>query len=151
MLLASVVAAAALVAAPARAGVTYLGVATLGFVDKSGLNGTLDDGVTPANLLGTMRSLHPESPEDPLEGDDYARVLCTATNVFAGELMQLPRVGTPEEQAEARGRLVRVFEEPQAFGYAVHAVWPHARAMPLKTRVLIDLLAERLVSALAVR
>lgn len=65
----------------------------------------------PADLLGNMRSLHPASPEDPLEGDDYARVLCTAVNGFAGELMQLPRVGTPEEQAEARGRLVRGFAE----------------------------------------
>ena len=54
-------------------------------------------------------------------------------------------------EALDQGRLVRVFEEPQAFGYAVHAVWPHARAMPLKTRVLIDLLVERLVPALTLR
>lgn len=65
----------------------------------------------PADLLSNMRSLHPASPEDVLEGDDYARVLCTATNAFAGELMQLPRVGTQEEQAEARGRVVRGFAE----------------------------------------
>ena len=48
------------------------------------------------------------------------------------------------QEAVDQGRLVRVFEEPVAFGYPLHAVWPHARAMPRKTRVLIDLLVARL-------
>ena len=43
-----------------------------------------------------------------------------------------------------RGRLVQVFEEAQAYAYDLHAVWPQARALPCKTRVLIDLLVERL-------
>ncbi len=51
--------------------------------------------------------------------------------------------------AVAAGSLVRVFDEPQPFGYALNAVWPQARALPLKTRVAIDLLAERLPPLLA--
>ncbi|MES2609980.1 MAG: LysR family transcriptional regulator, partial [Pseudomonadota bacterium] len=52
-------------------------------------------------------------------------------------------------------RLQKVLEEPQPFGYALSAVWPQARAraraLPLKTRVVIDLLAERLPPLLAAR
>lgn len=44
----------------------------------------------------------------------------------------------------ASGRLVQVFEEAQPYDYDLHAVWPQARALPCKTRVLIDLLVERL-------
>ena len=51
----------------------------------------------------------------------------------------------------AAGRLVRLFEEPHPFGYALHAVWPRTRALPRKTRVVIDLLAERLPPLLAAR
>ncbi len=51
--------------------------------------------------------------------------------------------------ALAAGNLVRVFEEPRPFGYALNAVWPQARALPLKTRVVIDLLAQRLPPLLA--
>jgi DNA-binding transcriptional LysR family regulator len=53
--------------------------------------------------------------------------------------------------ALADGRLLRVFEEPRPFGYALHAVWLHARALPPKTRAVIDLLAERLPPLLAAR
>ncbi|MGJ7493069.1 LysR family transcriptional regulator [Variovorax sp. ZT4R33] len=54
-------------------------------------------------------------------------------------------------EALAEGRLLRVFEESQPFGYPLHAVWPQARALPQKTRVVIDLLAERLPLLLAAR
>lgn len=53
--------------------------------------------------------------------------------------------------ALADGRLRQVFEEPRPFGYALNAVWPKARALPLKTRVVIDLLAQRMPSLLAAR
>jgi DNA-binding transcriptional LysR family regulator len=43
----------------------------------------------------------------------------------------------------AAGRLVRVFEEPRPFGYELHAVWPRMRTLPIKVRVVIDLLLER--------
>ena len=42
------------------------------------------------------------------------------------------------------GQLVRVFNEPTPFGYALHALWPHTRVMPPKIRVLIDLMVERM-------
>lgn len=63
----------------------------------------------PESLLAGMRSLHPGSTGEPLAGDDYARVLCTAANALAGELMQLPHTGSPEERAAARGRLAQAF------------------------------------------
>lgn len=47
------------------------------------------------------------------------------------------------------GTLVRVFEEPRPYGYALHVVWPLARVLPLKTRAAIDLLAARLPGLLA--
>ena len=63
----------------------------------------------PEALLQGMRSLHPAKPEELLAGDDHARALCTAANVLAGELMQLPHSGTPEERAAARARQVNGF------------------------------------------
>jgi DNA-binding transcriptional LysR family regulator len=53
--------------------------------------------------------------------------------------------------AVAEGRLQKVLQEPQPFGYALSAVWPQARALPLKTRVVIDMLAERLPPLLDAR
>lgn len=50
--------------------------------------------------------------------------------------------------AVASGKLVRLFSEAGPFGYELHAVWPQSRAMPLKTRVVIDRLAERLPALL---
>lgn len=47
------------------------------------------------------------------------------------------------------GTLVRVFAEPHPYGYPLHAVWPQARALPLKTRAAIDLLVGRLPALLA--
>ena len=51
--------------------------------------------------------------------------------------------------AVASGQLLQVFEEPQPFGFPMHLLWPHSRRLPLKNRVLIDLLAERLPGMLA--
>lgn len=47
------------------------------------------------------------------------------------------------------GRLLQVFDEPLPFGYALNAVWPQARALPLETRVVIDMLADRTPPLLA--
>lgn len=47
------------------------------------------------------------------------------------------------------GALVRVFEEACPYGYVLNAVWPQARALPLKTRAVVDLLAARLPALLA--
>lgn len=46
--------------------------------------------------------------------------------------------------AVAEGRLQKVLQEPRPFGYPLRAVWPPVRALPLKTRVVIDILAEGL-------
>ncbi|MDB5817026.1 MAG: DNA-binding transcriptional regulator, LysR family [Rhizobacter sp.] len=42
------------------------------------------------------------------------------------------------------GRLVRVFDEPMPFGYELNAIWPRTRSLPMRLRVVIDLLVERL-------
>lgn len=51
----------------------------------------------------------------------------------------------------AKGRLVRLFDEARPFGYDLHAVWPQARALPRKTRVVIDALASEVGAVLAQR
>lgn len=42
------------------------------------------------------------------------------------------------------GTLVQLFDEPHAFGYELHLLWPHTRYLPLKTRVVVDLMLEEL-------
>ena len=64
-------------------------------------------------------------------------------------LSRLPAWLVADELAD--GRLLQVVEERWPFGYALNAVWPKARALPRKTRVVIDLLAERLPPVLEVR
>lgn len=51
--------------------------------------------------------------------------------------------------AVAAGQLVRVFDEPVPFGFPLHLLWPHSRRLPLKTRVVIDLLGQRLPALLS--
>jgi len=46
------------------------------------------------------------------------------------------------------GLLVRVFDEPQPYGYELTAIWPQARVMPLRLRVTIDRLLEQLPTLL---
>lgn len=75
-------------------------------------------GWPPVMTLG-MRSLQIEDPEKVLEGDEYLRVLCTACTALAGELMKLPRTGTPEEQAEARAAVVARFAQGHAEALAL--------------------------------
>lgn len=74
----------------------------------------------PAGLLASMRSLHPDSPDDPLEGDEYARALCTGANGLAAELMQVPRRGPAEEQVAARGLRVHGFAQRLAVPLGLH-------------------------------
>jgi DNA-binding transcriptional LysR family regulator len=51
--------------------------------------------------------------------------------------------------ALASGELVRVFDEATPYGFPLHALWPKARAMPCRLRVLIDELAARIPPLLA--
>ena len=47
------------------------------------------------------------------------------------------------------GLLERVFDEPRPFGYELNALWPRTNSLPVKMRVVIDLLLERLPGLLA--
>ncbi len=53
--------------------------------------------------------------------------------------------------ALAAGTLVRVFDEPRPFGFALHVIRARSRYLPLKTRVVVDWLAEHLPPLLAAR
>jgi DNA-binding transcriptional LysR family regulator len=93
--------------------------------------------------------LHRDARGAPAEFDPRARFVFDSLEVVAlAALDGLGLARVPHWLVEpdlAAGRLVQVFEEPHPYGYELHAVWPHARALPLKLRVLIDLLVERLL------
>ena len=81
-----------------------------------------------------------------------ARVRCDSLEVLAASaeaglgITRIPQwLAAP---AVAAGTLVQLFEEARPFGYALHAVWPGTRALPRRTRVVIDTLAERLPAVL---
>lgn len=54
-------------------------------------------------------------------------------------------------QSLANGTLVHLFDEAQPYGYELNAVWPQARLMPLRLRVVIDRLVQRLPALLEPR
>ena len=53
--------------------------------------------------------------------------------------------------ALAAGTLVRVFEEPRPFGFALNVIRSRSRYLPHKTRVVVDWLAEHMPPLLAAR
>ena len=53
--------------------------------------------------------------------------------------------------ALSSGALVRVFDEAQPYGYELNAIWPQTRVMPLRLRVMIDRLVQRLPALLECR
>jgi len=87
--------------------------------------------------------------------DAPAQVSFSCNSLEANKLAALAGLGLTRlpawlvADAIEAGTLVRVFEEPVPYGYALQAVWPQARALPPKTRVAIDLLAGRLPGRLA--
>lgn len=87
--------------------------------------------------------------------DAPARIRFTCNSIEANAMAAIAGMGLTRlpawlvADALRTGALVRVFEEARPYGYALHAVWPHARALPLKTRVVVDLLAARLPTLLA--
>ncbi len=93
---------------------------------------------------GQVKSFHPP-----------ARVTFSGNSLEANKLAALAGMGLARlpawlvADAVRQGTLVRVFEEPMPYGYALQAVWPQARALPLKTRAAIDLLASRMPPLLA--
>ncbi|MFY3386809.1 LysR substrate-binding domain-containing protein [Paracidovorax sp. MALMAid1276] len=81
------------------------------------------------------------------------RVRCDSLEVLAASaeaglgITRIPQwLAAP---AVASGTLVPLFDEARPFGYALHAVWPSARALPRRTRAVIDTLAARLPALLA--
>lgn len=87
--------------------------------------------------------------------DAPARVVVSCNSLETNKLAALAGMGLARlpawlvADAVAAGSLVRVFDEAEPYGYALQAVWPQARALPLKTRAAIDLLARRLPARLA--
>lgn len=81
-----------------------------------------------------------------------ARIRCDSLEVVAASAIAgLGIARLPQwlaAQAVAAGTLVPLFSEARPFGYALHAVWPSARALPRRTRVVIDTLAAQLPSVL---
>ncbi|MFN4120866.1 LysR family transcriptional regulator [Acidovorax sp.] len=81
-----------------------------------------------------------------------ARVRCDSLEVVAASAVAgLGIARIPQWLAAgsvAAGTLVRLFDETRPFGYPLHAVWPRARALPRRTRVVIDTLAARLPAML---
>ena len=77
---------------------------------------------------------------------DSAEVLLEAAIGGMG-LARLPAWLAAE--ALAAGTLVRVFEEPQPFGFELNVIRSSSRYLPYKTRVVIDWLAEHLPPLLA--
>lgn len=63
----------------------------------------------PDSVRQAMRSLAPSSLERPAGPEEYQRVLCTAANRLAGDLLRLPGGGNAEERAEARKACVDRF------------------------------------------
>lgn len=77
---------------------------------------------------------------------DSAEVLLQAAIGGMG-LARLPAWLAAEALGE--GALVRVFDEPQPFGFPLHLIRPQSRYLPMKTRVVMDWLAAELPPLLA--
>jgi HD-like signal output (HDOD) protein len=73
----------------------------------------------PPSVLAGMRRLRPTDPEQPVGESEYLRVLCTAANQLAGDLMQMPVAGDAEAQQEARKALVQRFAAEYAIPLAL--------------------------------
>ncbi|MBT9491128.1 MAG: HDOD domain-containing protein [Paucibacter sp.] len=68
----------------------------------------------PETVRNGMRRLQPSSSERAASPEEYQRVLCTAANALAAELLGLPSSGTAEEKAEARRACVERFAAEMA-------------------------------------
>lgn len=95
-----------------------------------------------------------DSAAAPVDFEVESRFVCNALDVVmdcAAAGWGLARVPVWMAARDvAAGRLVRVFEEPKPFGYELNAIWPRMRTLPMKVRVVIDLLAQRLPELMAV-
>lgn len=92
-------------------------------------------------------NLQPGEPEPRLEGG----LTCnTADALLAVASQGLGIACLPDfalRSALAEGRLVQVLAEHTAHAGSFHAVWPAGRRMPLKLRVFLDFLGDRLFAS----
>ncbi len=94
-------------------------------------------------------------PAEPTEVTLPSRLRCDSAEVLLEAaiggmgLARLPAWLAAD--ALAAGTLVRVFDEPRPFGFALHVIRSRSRYLPLKTRVVVDWLAEHLPPLLAAR
>ncbi len=72
---------------------------------------------------------------------DDLQMIASATQAGMG-LARLPVWLVADALLE--GSLVQLFDEPVPFGYALNIVWQQTRFMPLKNRVVVDLLLKKL-------
>lgn len=106
----------------------------------------------PAGAPGLWRFALGERSEDTLAIPAPALVFDSIEAMCAAGVAGLGLVRLPKwlvAPAVAAGDLQQVFDEPQPFGFPMHLLWPHSRRLPLKNRVVIDLLGERLPGMLA--
>lgn len=68
----------------------------------------------PDGLRQAMRSLKPSDPERAAGSEEYLRVLCTAANQLAGDMLRLPLGGDEEERAAALKACVDRFSASMA-------------------------------------
>lgn len=63
----------------------------------------------PESLVGQLRPMHITDAGKAAGPEEYLRVLCTAATDLAGHMHNLPRVGKPEDVAQARDDCMRRF------------------------------------------
>jgi DNA-binding transcriptional LysR family regulator len=84
----------------------------------------------------------------PIAFEAPARLACNSlevTALAAAEGLGLARLPTwLAAPGVAAGTLVRVFDEPHPFSYALHVLWPRVHAMPSRLRLVIDALVQDL-------
>lgn len=105
-----------------------------------------------AGASGLWRFGQGERPEDTLPIPAPALVFDSIEAMCAAAVAGLGLVRLPKwlvAPAVASGQLLPVFDEPVPFGFPMHLLWPHSRRLPLKTRVVLDLLGQRLPGLLA--
>ncbi|HAU57275.1 MAG TPA: LysR family transcriptional regulator [Comamonadaceae bacterium] len=104
------------------------------------------DGHTKPWEFHDARGLRVEVPTTSRLCFDDLQMIASATLAGVG-LARLPAWLVADALRD--GTLVQLFDEPQPFGYELNVVWPHTRYLPLKTRVVVDLMLERLPPLLA--
>ncbi|KAF1054124.1 MAG: HTH-type transcriptional regulator PgrR [Stenotrophomonas maltophilia] len=92
-------------------------------------------------------TLAPDEPEPRLDGNLYCNTADTLINVASQGVGITCLPDFAVRTALVDGQLVQVLAAHTHHRGAFHAVWPAARQMPLKLRVFVDFLGDRLFPA----